>query len=329
MKHFATWALIGALFTPATADAAEEAQAEPPIVHYTGSRKSTDWISLPNGTRVAVDKGVTWQGVRVHLTLTWQLVGVDAKSGAVLFHPSVGAFWNGITFKQVTPKDSTKRWAIELRPGARWRADGHMRQYHDLRTGAKLEIPHLVTTPSGTKFKPRLHWHGGKSDVAEKFMLLVTTPKSWATLRERLFAAEDNPPLEAIDFEKEVVLALSSGNSSNCRGITFAEGYEDDDRILVRVERSSFQTMNGYEKTRPWGLFVLPRRPKKAIEVERNAQGLIGGPPLWRQIVKFHTLGTAEKELAQLPAKSDVPHHGWSEDVPSRLPPPPPPKKPK
>ncbi len=309
--------------------AEEPAPKTPPLVEYsTGSRSSKDWVALPNGTRVAVDKGGAWNGVKVYLSMTWNLVAVDETTKKTLWARSVGAYWNAFTFKEVTPEDGTKRWAVELRPGGR-RPDAGRRQYHDLRTGKKFEIPGLVQTPSGTAFDVRVTWRGDKSDIAKAYRVMITDEASWRKLQERMFPAYDPARFTVVDWESEVVFALSAGNSSNCSGYSAEEAYEDGGRVLLRLERVTFQTMNGFQKARPWAFVVLPRRAK-AYEVEINSQGLIGGPPLWKQIYKAEQLPDAKAELAKLPPKSNKAHHGWeSGGFDTRLPPPPPPKKPK
>ena len=116
--------------------------------------------------------------------------------------------------------------------------------------------------------------------------------------------------LGAVDFDKEVVVLIASGNSWNCDGITLVSAHENDDRLLVRTGRKTYQTMNGGQKTRPWGVFVLPRHAAKAYVFERNAQNLIGGPPLWRESYRAR-IADPKVELKDLPAQATTPHRGW------------------
>lgn len=308
----------------------ETPEKKPPVVEYSGSsRSSSDWVELPGGSRVAVDKGAAWQGVKVYLSMTWQLVGVDVETGKTLWGTGVGAFWNAFTFKEVTPRDGGKRWAVELRPGSRGREHAGKRQYHDLRTGTKLEVPGLDQTPSGVRFDVRVTFRGDKSDIAKRYRVFITTPESWTAFRKRAFSDVDPQSFSKIDWKNEVVFALSAGNSGNCSGYRAVDAYEDYDRVLLRLRRIAFQTMNGYQKTRPWACVVLPRRAK-AYEVEIDSQGLIGGPPLWKRIHAIERLPDPRSELAALPPKSDEPHHGWAaDDAESLRPPPPSPKKPR
>ncbi len=285
---------------------------QPPSITYPGSRRSGTWIETPGGARVAVGKGVEWKGVTVYLSLLWDLVGVDAKTGKTLYAVNVGAFWNAVGFKEVTPRGGTKAWAIELRPSPLRSRDGERRQYHDLRTGRKLDVPGLVKTPSGKAFNPRAVWSGKRSRVPKAFHAVVTTEANWTRLKAELFGKAVPQAFGRVDFTKEVLLVVSGGNGWNCSGISVAASYEDDARILVRTRRQSFQTMDGGEKVRPWGVVVLPRRPAKAYVVERNRQNLIAGPALWTESYRLARLGKPAAELDGLPAATDEPHEGWA-----------------
>ncbi|MDJ0522846.1 MAG: hypothetical protein QNJ90_12330 [Planctomycetota bacterium] len=284
---------------------------EPPSITYPGSRESSTWVEKPDGTRVAVGKGVEWQGVKVYLSLLWDLVGVDAKTGKTLYAVNVGAFWNAIGFKQVTPRGGAKTWAVELRPGPRARQGSERRQYHDLRTGRKLSVPGLVKAPSGKRFEPRAVWSGKHTRIAKPFHTILTTQAEWSGLKARLFGTDVPKALGRVDFDTEVALVISEGNGWNGSGVAVAEAYEDKARLLVRTQRRSFQTMNGAEKVRVWAVVVLPRRPAKAYVVERNRQGLIGGPPIWKRSFRLQRLGKPGAALEGLPPATDEPHKGW------------------
>jgi len=285
--------------------------AGPPSITYGGSRSSSTWIVKPDGARVAVGKGVEWQGVKVYLSLLWDLVGVDAKTGKTLYAVNVGAFWNALGFKEIKGADGKTVWAVELRPGPRARRGQTRRQYHDLGTGKKLTPPGQVKAPSGKPFTARAVWRGKHSDVAKGFHALVTTDANWKELTKRLFGDAVPRAFEPVDFAKEVVLVVSRGDAWNCTGISLEQAFEDDKRILVRTRRHTYQTMGGAQKTRPYGVFVLPRRPKKAYVVEVNKQGLIGGPALWHEVWRLEKPGKPEAELAHVPASTKTRHDQW------------------
>jgi hypothetical protein len=120
---------------------------------------------------------------------------------------------------------------------------------------------------------------------------------------------------------------MSSGNGWNCNGHDVVEAYEDAHRILLRTDGLSFQTLGGAMMVRAWGIFVLPKHANRGYVVERDAQGLIGGPPIWKRTFAVKKLPAPETELSKLPPKSDRPHEGW--ERPDELPPLPAPKPPR
>lgn len=302
----------------------------PPLVSYEGSRRSTSWVTLPSGARAAVDRGVTWRGVTAYITLTYDLVGVDAESGKTLFAANIGAFWTTLTFAEVALADGARQWAIELRPGARQQLGADLRQYHALRTGARLDVPAARAKDPGTPLESVRSRSGDRSHVAERFALLIGTAEGYEAVCARLFADDlSRPTAGLVDFTREVVLLVSFGNSSNCRGIVERGAFENESELVLRIDASTFQTMDGWQKARPWGVFVLPRREDKAYVVHDDAQGLIGGPALWVERWRFASVPTPDKELAGLPAATDTDWYGWAHaEERGPRPPPPPPKAP-
>ena len=275
---------------------------KPPSITYGPSRTSSNWVDTGKG-RVAVDDGIEWNGVRVYLSLTWDLVAVDARSGKTLWTQNVSAFWNGLAIKQTDSEAGKKTWVVELRTTSR-DAGGNLTESYDLQTGKKL--PGAVEKGLGMPLKPRAVFGGDKSSIAKGFTLFATTPANWEKVRGQLFAGIDSakaPAAKDVDFTKEVVLVVSSGNSTNCSGIGAAEAFEDDKRILLRLQYHTFQTAGpdgGAQATRPYGIFILPRS-EKAYVIERNRQRYIGGPPLWSETFRIEKLGDPAKELADLP----------------------------
>jgi hypothetical protein len=293
---FAMFALLAAVAA---------AQETAPSIKYGSDRSSKTWIQTPKGD-IAVDEGVAWQGVKVYLSLLWDLIATDEATGKFLWTANVGAFWNEIGFKEVETGAGAKTWVVELRPGARTRAGRDLRQYHDLRTGKV--IPGPVEIPAGQVIEVR-HWTGRRCAASTPLRRLVGSEADWKTsVLDVLFPdGQGAPNFGAIDFEKNVVLVIAMGEIENCNGID-ATAWEDDRRILVRLAERWFQTSGpngGGQTVRPFGIFVLPKRdPFKVVIVERNQQRLIGGPQIWKETHRFAAPGDAPAESR--PAKQSA-----------------------
>jgi hypothetical protein len=292
MRSIARFASSSVVVLVALSSGRAPAQEAPPSLVYGDSRTSSGWIDTPKG-RVAVDEGVAWKGVKVYLTLTWDLVGTDAGTGALLWIESVGAFWNEIGFKEVEAAPGRKDWAVELRPGPRARQGADERQHHDLKTGRIIGA--AESRPAGKVVDLAGSIHGRWSSFEKPVHRLLGTEDEWKALVARMFEGVEPPPrLPVVDFARSVVLVIGSGETWNCKGIG-ATAWEDDRRILVRLEEHTFQTSGpdgGGKRVRPWGIVVLPRRdPFKPVVVERNAQNLIGGPAIWKTLCRFEAFG--------------------------------------
>jgi hypothetical protein len=274
------------------------AQESRPSISYGSTRESKSWIETPHGN-VAVDEGVAFQGVKVYLSLTWDLVATDEKTGKVLWSANVGAFWNEIGFAEVETSPGVKTWAVELRPGPRSRQGSELQQHHDLKTGKVIAKP--AETPSGTQLDLSRQWTGRWCASEKAIRRIVAGDVDWkASVLDVLFPDGKNAPdFGPIDFEKNIVLVIAMGEISNCSGMD-ATAWEDDLRVLVRLREHWFQTEGpdgGAQKVRPFGIFVLPRRdPFKPVIVERNRQHLIGGPAIWKEAFRFTAPGDAPAE---------------------------------
>lgn len=273
----------------------------PPSIMYGSKRESKAWIKTPAGTSVAIDDGITWKGVTVYLSLTQDLVAVESKTGATLWAKNVGAFWNCITFVEIS-RAGGRSWAIELRPGPGEIEGKDKVQRHNMRTGEVL--PSGEEKPAGVEIKPRKAWSGSVSRIAKGFTAVVSTQENWSTLGDRLFAGtgfSDMGKYHKPDFTKEIVVVISDGDSGNCDGIGVESAYRDDKRILVRLVHHTYQTDGEASRVRPFGIFVLPRKDGEAIHLEKNIQRYIGGPPIWKEVGKLERPKDPAKELEGVP----------------------------
>jgi beta-lactamase regulating signal transducer with metallopeptidase domain len=264
---------------------------QPPVIVYPGSRSSNKWIETPQRVNVAIGEGVEWQGKTAYLGLTFELVIADTKTGKAIWSTNVGAFWDTITFVKVEKGKEAGKWAVALRSSAN---QGFQLTY-DLETGRKLELTGGAAQPTGQAITPRRVWFGSGGIRAEKLYRLVGSAEEWTALRKELFGMQlkDIPTAADIDFSKEMLLVCYMGKAYNCGGIRPDLVVEDDERVLLRLFRSTYQTLGDRREEHPYGLVVLPRRPGKPHALEFDRQGLIGGPPLWKEFVRL-TMSKAE-----------------------------------
>src|SRR5581483_10144739 len=153
---------------------------------YPPSRASTGWVESKAGTLVAVAESLEWQGRIAYLSLTFDLVVVDAKTKKLLWSANVGAFWDTITFENLAKDGAEPRWALALRSSAK----PEYQQNYDLVSGQKLELAGLQPFPAGRPFTPRTIWSGSAGMRDEKLYRLVRTAQEWAKLRPELFGTE-------------------------------------------------------------------------------------------------------------------------------------------
>lgn len=311
--------LTAVLATAFFADAKEEA---PPAILYGNERASTGEVTFC-GISYAVDRAVDWQGVRVYLALTSDLLGADAKTGKVLWHNSVSAYWRRVSFveREQKDKDGQNAWAVELRPEGDEFGRGERYERYDLHTGQQLPVP--SPAPAGQRLPPLRKLRLGTA-VAKPFRALVSTEPNLERLRARLDGPWDDDigdelddplppdrpsgrrplpmPKPVVDFEREVVLVCCIGDAVNRTGTYILESYEDDHRILLRTKHSGYQSFGRSWTNRLCDVFVLPRREGKAYIVELDVQSFINGPPVWKEVLRIERLDGTASELAAMPA---------------------------
>jgi Tol biopolymer transport system component len=163
---------------------------------------------------------------------------------------------------------------------------GHGRDYehaiYELNIDSK-EIEKL-TDGSEPQWQPKIvQWSGPNSQVTQKEYHLVKTKEDWEKLWNR---HTSDKPIPEIDFTKEMCIGIFQGKRFNSDGVT-ATISEEKDRILVRFDDISFQTVSigsggGGVRVTAFGIFVLPHSTKQVV-LEENTQRLIGEPPIWTE----------------------------------------------
>jgi hypothetical protein len=256
---------------------------------------------MPDGTSVAVDEGITWKGVTIYLSLTDELIAVDEKTKKTLWGKSVGAFWRRVSFLEIS-RGGGRFWVVRLEPAPDETEGKDLVQLHEMGSG-EIFMP-VENMPSGKRLDAPKTWNGSTSFIPKPFAVAVTTTENLGTLLGRLHARpaelrQSGDP--EFNSGKELVLVVSDGESWNCNGIGVESVWRDDQRLLVRLNHLTFQSMGEGKRTRPYGIFVLPRKDGEAIHIERNVQRYIGGPPIWKEVRKIERPADSARELDGLP----------------------------
>jgi hypothetical protein len=275
----------GGKAVPITRPQTTQDPGKSPQIVYPLSRSSAKFVDTPHGFQVAVDEGVEWQGKCAYLSLTFDLVVVDTKTKKTLWSANVGAFWDTLTFADRAAAGAPPRWAVVLR-SSRHPA---LAQDYDLESGKKGQLHGEAATPPGRPLVVRKSWSGSAGVSDEKTYRLMASAPEWSKLRTELFGQmpTDIPVADDVDFTKEMLLVCYAGKAINWRAISVELAIEDEVRLLLRLNRATYQSEGGVGQEHPYGLFVLPRCQGKPIVLEYNRQGLIGGPPLWKEFTRL------------------------------------------
>jgi len=226
---------------------------------------------------------------------------VDSETKKARWSHSVSAFWNKLGFAEVEVEPGKKDWCVELSPSSRTRLGADQREYRSLSTGRKI-------TPVGArKEQPGVelsvpHWTQPECKIAKSARFFVSTPEHWASVRQRLGISAEPDGFDHVDFEQNMLLVCCLGRVSNCRGVMPSDARDIDGTLRIRLHHHTFRTAGGGVHHHPWGVMVLPRH-QGPVRLERNAQGMLHGPPLWKELQTWDAPPPVDEELAPLPRR--------------------------
>lgn len=149
--------------------------------------------------------------------------------------------------------------------------------------------------PGGVAKLPVVQWAGHDTQRRDPGFVVVANAAAW----DRLWEEHTGDPIGAgalhrnkapkVDFERCVVVAYYRGPSTNRDGETVRDVLETDGRLRVRFVGDTFQTSGpggGAVKTRPFGIWVLPRTGKPIV-IEEGRHGLKDEPLRWGEVASF------------------------------------------
>ncbi len=146
---------------------------------------------------------------------------------------------------------------------------------------------------------PFVTWSGPDSAIKDAAFVRIATAQAW----EKLWEQHSGAPLKRgnvgqafipqINFDKCIAIGIFVGEKTNSNGVVLDSIREEDGRVLLRFDESTYQTASGPNdgpdsgvKCRPYGIFVIPKT-SLPITVEENQQGLKDQPPRWKERAKL------------------------------------------
>ena len=142
--------------------------------------------------------------------------------------------------------------------------------------------------PKKGEFGVLRKWTGADSEIVEARCEVLSDKEAWSALwMEHTINPMDDPidppKLPDVDFDKELVVAVFGGQGFNSKGYFVEEILNARSGWVIRVDETTYQTVNGADNVSPYGIWVVPK-DGGSIVVEENVRSLKNKGPLWRSI---------------------------------------------
>jgi hypothetical protein len=125
---------------------------------------------------------------------------------------------------------------------------------------------------SGRKITPTMFWTGSDSRFERRDYQRIEKTSNWEPLwYEHAGVPKDEvqgKPAPQIDFEKQMVIAVTLGKSYNCEGIRLLSVTEDSASITIKYYCARYNKLIDVDDVTPFGFVILPRSSKKVVLVE-------------------------------------------------------------
>ena len=152
----------------------------------------------------------------------------------------------------------------------------------------------LVEEKTVVSTKPVLVLSGADSRVDKPAYHRVTSQQAWDNLwlshlgKTEADKFREHIPVVTIDFEKNIVIAIFQGTSTNSRGLQITSVDEAKDFITLCFQGMSYQTAGGLGggggsvQVTPYAFVVVPKS-SKVIVVKEDIQVPKDKPPEWKE----------------------------------------------
>ena len=157
--------------------------------------------------------------------------------------------------------------------------------------GGQQQQQQMMVNDETAIIAPLVTFSGAYSAIDQPRIVRIADKQSWDALwkEHRGKSLEHNarnwPVIPEINFEQCMVIAIFDGEVWNTDGVTMHELSINTGKATLRYDHLTFQTAGpdgGGVRTRPYGLFVLPRFGEP-IELLENVQGLKDQPAKWKR----------------------------------------------
>lgn len=126
--------------------------------------------------------------------------------------------------------------------------------------------------------------YGGDNCVADIAQLrVIESVRGWRATWKKI-----NPKAKIPEFDpqKNVALVAFLGQSVNTYKVSALSLKCDDEKMTIRLKKNSYQTIGGWNRVKPWGLFVFPRKAKRLL-VDFDVNRYTYAPSKWKRLKTF------------------------------------------
>ena len=105
---------------------------------------------------------------------------------------------------------------------------------------------------------------------------------------------ETGPP-PAVDFEQCMLVGIFVGKIFNTINLRVVDISEDQDDVVVRFEKASFQSGPRPSLTSPYMFVALEKKKNRNVILLENTQNVMGEDPIWTTRARLGVEGSSSK----------------------------------
>jgi hypothetical protein len=130
---------------------------------------------------------------------------------------------------------------------------------------------------------------GNDSRVKQLAYSRISSSKEWDKTWLNHLGMKDEaifrPALE-VDFDRCCIVAVFMGEYVNTCRLVVESIRDVGNATVMRFDHVSYQTGDKPDRVRPYAFIVIPKTDKPIV-LEENVSSNIGGPPVWKEVVRL------------------------------------------